>query len=116
MRSRALAFGATDKTLVGAWLSHALFYAYYEGELSRERFLVILAAPTLALTVLPLLVLAGASLDSPFLGGIALANAAGAAGDMVGMWIVLAQIPRGAIVRNNGWRTYWRSARPLTES
>lgn len=102
------AFGTTDKTLVGVWPSHALFYAHYEGELSRERFLAILAAPTFVLTILPLVLLTLSPLDSAFLAAIAFANAVGAAGDMLGMGIVLRQIPRGAIVRNNGWKTYWR--------
>mgnify|MGYP003578868581 CR=1 FL=1 len=39
-------FGTSDGTLPGIWPSRLLFYAHYEGEIARERFLGVLAAPT----------------------------------------------------------------------
>jgi len=101
-------FGMTTRTYVGVWPSKMLFYAHYEGELPRGRFLFVLIAPTLVLTVLPLLLLAAFRLDVPFLAAMAFANALGAAGDLLGIGILLSQIPRGALVRNKGWRSYWR--------
>src|SRR5687767_9433538 len=41
------AFGRSRQTYVGFWPAKLLFYAHYEGELPRERFLLILAAPTI---------------------------------------------------------------------
>ncbi|HYR29298.1 MAG TPA: DUF3267 domain-containing protein [Thermoanaerobaculia bacterium] len=102
------AFGMSARTFVGVWPSKLLFYAHYEGELPRQRFLFVLAAPTLVLTVIPLLLAAALRLDAPFLATIAFTNALGAAGDLLGIGIVLRQIPRGALVRNKGWRSYWR--------
>ncbi|HYH09953.1 MAG TPA: DUF3267 domain-containing protein [Thermoanaerobaculia bacterium] len=101
-------FGLTPRTYVGVWPSRLLFYAHYEGELPRERFLGILIAPTLVLTVLPLLLCLVFRWNSSPLAALALANGLGAAGDLLGMIIVLRQIPRGTLVRNKGWRTYWR--------
>jgi hypothetical protein len=35
-------------------------------------------------------------------------NALFSCGDLVGMGLVLAQVPHNAVVRNQGWNTYWR--------
>jgi len=101
-------FGMTPRTLVGVWPSRLLFYAHYEGELSRNRFLAILAAPLIVLTILPLLLCIVTQWNAPMLAAIALANGLGAAGDLLGFGLVLAQIPRRAMVRNKGWRSYWK--------
>jgi hypothetical protein len=47
-------YGFTDATVIGAWPSKLLFYAHYCGPLSRERFLLVFAMPTLVITGLPL--------------------------------------------------------------
>jgi hypothetical protein len=33
-----------------------------------------------------------------------------ACGDLVGAGLIFFQIPRSTIVRNKGWRTYWKFA------
>lgn len=103
------AFGMSHRTFLGFWPSRVLFYAHYEGELPRQRFLLILAALTLALTVLPLLLCVIFDRNAPMVVAVACANGIGAAGDILGIGIVLTQIPRGAIVRNKGWRSYWKA-------
>jgi RimJ/RimL family protein N-acetyltransferase len=100
--------GFTHETLVGCWPARILFYAFYLGEISRERFLVVLIGPTVVLTVIPLTVIAVLQLDAPLLAAAALANGIGAAGDLLGLFVMGVQIPRGAIVKNKGWRSYWR--------
>lgn len=101
-------FGFTSRTAVGVWPSHLLFYAHYDGELPRDRFLAILVAPTVVLTVLPLLVCVAFRLDAPAVAALAVANGIGAAGDLLGVGFVLAQIPRGTVIRNKEWRSYWK--------
>ncbi|MFA5193474.1 MAG: metalloprotease family protein, partial [Verrucomicrobiia bacterium] len=46
--------GRTDKTIIGIWLSRLLFYAHYEGVLSRTRFLAVFAAPLVVLSLCPI--------------------------------------------------------------
>lgn len=101
-------FGMTPHTIVGVWPARLLFYAYYERELSRGRFLVSLAGPFILLTVVPLSLCVMLHWNSAALAGIALANGVGAAGDVIGVVIVSSQIPWGATIRNQGWRSYWR--------
>ena len=106
--------GFTHETLIGCWPARILFYAFYVGEISRERFLVVLIGPTVVITMLPLAIIAAFQLNAPLLASAAVANGLGAAGDLVGLFVMGWQIPRGAIVKNKGWRSYWRRPALLT--
>lgn len=104
-------FGRSRATIIGAWPSRGLFYAHYSGPLSRERFLAIFAMPFLVITVLPLIVAATGFLPPGFIivaAWFSTWNALFACGDHFGMALILSQVPRGAIVQNQSWRTYWR--------
>lgn len=48
-------FGLSRRSAIGFWPSRLLFYAHYEGCLSRDRLIFILLLPTLVLSFLPLL-------------------------------------------------------------
>ncbi len=99
----------SPSTIVGFMPRAMAPYVYRDIELSRERFMLILAAPTLALTVLPTaLVIAG--IQSWTLLAAAIGNALLAAADILGAAMIAHQIPRGARVRNRGWATWWRPA------
>lgn len=104
-------FGLRPPSVVGVWPAKLVCFSHYEGELSRERFLGIMLSPFMVLTVLPTLLICALALESRVLAYVALANALGAAGDLFGAALLLRQIPRRAIVRNRGWRTYWRDPR-----
>ena len=38
--------GLSDRTVVGFWPARLVFFAHYEGSMSRNRFLAVFAAPT----------------------------------------------------------------------
>ncbi len=109
--------GRTDESAVGLWPSRLVFYAMFTGEHSRDRFLAILIAPFFLISLLPL---AFFSCFPTPLGTIAahLAafcstfNALAACGDLFGVALLLCQVPRGAITRNQGWRTFWKRRAP----
>lgn len=42
--------------------------------------------------------------------GLSLFGSVSACGDLVGAALIFFQIPHSAIVRNKGWKTYWKSA------
>jgi Putative zincin peptidase len=108
--------GLSSRTFIGVWPSRGFFYAHYEGSMPRNRFLLVLAAPFIALSLMPITLIAGLR----FLGWLpeimlslawlSLVNSLGAAGDLIGVWRVSSRIPRAAMVRNKGWKTYWKSA------
>jgi hypothetical protein len=98
----------TDQTLIGIWPAKFLFYASHSGSVSRNRFLVVSILPLLALTVLPLV---GSALSQHIhigLAAMSIVNGTFACGDQVVAAIVAWQVPRKAIVRNQGWQTWWK--------
>jgi hypothetical protein len=86
-------------------------YVLFDSPLPRERVLCMLAAPFAALSLLPLLTL-------PFLHGTAIdlvlafcsLHTAMCAGDALVIWRLATQVPRKALVHNNGWQTYWSAS------
>jgi len=104
--------GGSD-TIVGVWPRRLLFYAHYMGPLSRERFATILIAPLLIISGVPVIVEWLTPIPGPFPFLFAFAssviNATCSCGDVLGVALLLWQVPRGATVRNRGWRTYWKS-------
>ena len=107
-------WGRSPNTILGAWLSKGIFYAHYEGEMPRNRFLLVYVAPYLVLGLLPLglLALLGGALWSPgavvILALVSLFGSLSACGDIIGVILLLFQIPGRALVRNKGWKTYWK--------
>ena len=102
-------FGLSDRTIVGFWPSGGVFYAHYDGELTRERFVAVYLMPLLVISIGPLLVCTTLQKRPEWLVFVSWANAFAACGDVFGTALVLKQIPARAIVRVQGWRTYWRA-------
>jgi hypothetical protein len=100
--------GGPESSVLGFWPSRVLFYAHYFGELSRTRFIAILLMPLLVLTVLPLIVCCILGKASTILIVVSTINALAACGDVFGVLVLLFQVPARAVVRNQGWRTYWK--------
>lgn len=107
-------WGLSPNTLIGLWPSRLLFYAYYHGQVERNRLLVAFAMPFIILSLLPIALLAVLKYFFPVvplattLAVLSFVNGAAASGDVIGFCLVLFQIPSRAIVRNKGWKSYWR--------
>jgi hypothetical protein len=101
--------GLSDRTCIGLWLSRGLFYAHCHGPMSRNRFIAILIAPFVVLSVLPLIVcaLTGVAYPLPVTGSIV--NAFLACGGLLGVLLLLWQVPSDATIQNQSWRTYWHA-------
>jgi hypothetical protein len=112
--------GRSNQSILGLWLSRGMFYAHYEGAVSRNRFLSILAAPYLVLAWVPVIVLALVGNSVPIVYAemlilVALTNGILPAGDVLGFFLLLFQVPASACVKNKGWRSYWKKAVPCGE-
>jgi hypothetical protein len=103
-------WGLSSNTVVGLWLSKGMFYAYYEGEMSRNRLLLVYVTPYIILGMLPTILIATIPELMQSLLWFSLFGSVLACGDLVGAGLIFFQIPRSAIVRNKGWNTYWKSA------
>jgi hypothetical protein len=100
--------GRSAYSILGVWPSRLLFYAHYEGELSRNRFVAVLLMPLVVISFVPLLAAAAMQVTSVWAAYISVLNALAACGDVLGVGLILFQVPATAMVRNQAWRTYWR--------
>jgi len=106
--------GLSRNSIVGLWLSRAVIYASYLGTMSRVRFAVCLAMPFVILSLLPLIGIA--LLKAAFandelikhLALLSLLNGVASSGDLVGLGLILSQVPRSATLQDKGWRTFWK--------
>jgi hypothetical protein len=107
-------WGFSSNSVIGVWPSKVLFYAHYQGAMSRNRFLLVLAMPYIVLGLIPIPIIAVSQVFGltafpvVALAYLSLIGAALACGDAVGFWVILSQIPSSSIVRNKGWKTYWK--------
>jgi hypothetical protein len=99
----------SDKVVIGIWTRRLLFYAHYEGVMSRNQLLLTFAMPFIVLSLLPTSIIGLFQWPSIDLVLLILLNGISASGDVIGLILILAQIPKNAVVRNQGWRSYWKS-------
>jgi len=99
--------GCSSHTVLGFWPAKIVFYAHYDGELTRNRFVAILLMPLFVISIMPLVLAALVGASSGWLAFASSLNAFMACVDILGAGMLLFQIPATAIVRNQGWRTYW---------
>jgi hypothetical protein len=101
-------WGISGASIYGVWPSHGLFYAFYSGELPRNRLLIVLLAPIVCMSVLPLLFALAIGVPHWLVVEVAIISACIAGGDAIAIAIVLAQVPANAFTRNVGYYTWWR--------
>jgi hypothetical protein len=104
--------GRTPNSVVGVWPSRGVFYAHYEGEISRNRLVLMAALPFLLLSVAPVALFWVVGRVYLWLAAVALVNGLASCFDLLVIAICLAQVPARAVLRNQGWDTYWRRIDP----
>lgn len=102
-------YGIGPKTLMGFWPVMGIFYAHYDGPISKWRFITILLAPFAILSIVPLLFCAMFQCQSNILFAISEFNALLSCCDLLGSIFIFCQIPSNAITQNKGWNTYYKT-------
>ena len=95
-------------SVIGIWPAKLICYAVYQGPLSRARFTAILLAPFIGLTLLPLVVAWITGQANMLAMYISTVNAMGSCMDLLGVGLLLRQVPKCGIVQNAGYQTFWR--------
>ena len=109
-------WGRSDQSVVVLWPARLRFGVYYEGCMSRRRWLGMRLAPMIALSVLPAGLLALSKLWPQSieleigLQVLMLVNALGSGGDLVAALLVLRQVPPAGQLCFRAGRAYWRPA------
>jgi hypothetical protein len=106
-------FGLNDETLIAFWPSKVTCYVFYSGTLSRDRWLLTYVLPFLVLSMLPLAICSVFGVVLLELMFISVVNAFCCGGDLfiVGQ-LIMRQVPRKAVMRNQGWATWWKEDQP----
>lgn len=100
--------GRSPDSVVGVWPRALVFYASYDNAVSRTRFLVMVGAPFVLLSVGPVVLFWVTGRVRLWLVFVALVNGIGSCFDVLVIGMVLAQVPGRALIRNKGWVTYWK--------
>jgi putative zincin peptidase len=99
----------TGDSIIGFWPSRLLFYTHYHSQLPCRRYLAVLIAPVVVISLVPLAVCALTATASAFLAIGSAINVWFASGDLFAVGLLLAQVPTNAKLRNKGWRLYWKA-------
>jgi hypothetical protein len=106
--------GTTGSTVLGVTFRPMLLYAAYLGAIGRNRYVAVLLAPLVLLSVLPASLSATGLLDiafSPLLVALTVVNAASSGVDLLGAALILWQVPGHSVLQNHGWPTYWKPSK-----
>ena len=107
-------YGATDQTLIGVWPQKILVYAFYQGAMTRARFIITMLTPFLVLSFLPVFSVAlfrQPPLSGEFLTFLIVAsilNGIASSADILAAALVFWRLPRQAVIRTKGWKSYWK--------
>ena len=88
--------GRSPHSIVGVGWPSTGFYAHYDGELKRNRFVAILLTPLVVISFVPLLVAAVAQTPSGWVAFISAFNAFAACADTLDAGLILFQTPANA--------------------
>ena len=83
-------------------------FAAYTGEMTRETFIKVLLAPFVVITFLGFIYLLTIGRNQ-LIEHIIVFNALSACADCLGVFLILRQIPKNAVVRNKKIKTYWKN-------
>lgn len=107
-------FGLSRSTTLVVWPRGLRFGVFFDGQLSRRRWLLMRTAPFLVLALVPSIWLASSS-GAPddfaleaFLSLMILLNSVGSGGDLVAVAWVARRIPPGSSLLFRGGRAFWR--------
>jgi len=110
--------GLSPRTVMVIWLSKLRFGVYYEGCMTRKRWLAMRLAPLMVLSVLPVALmtlfhyLPAAFAWETFFSVMMLVNGIGSGGDVVAVLWVLFQVPTRAHICFCGGKAYWTPRLP----
>jgi hypothetical protein len=108
--SPTMVAGSSNGAVAGFWPRHLAPCVAFAGALSREAQLFSGALPFVLLTPLRFVVALVIPAATSWMAALSALNALGSAADLLMLGLLGRQAPGGAVVRNQGLATGWRSA------
>jgi hypothetical protein len=103
------AAGRSENLVLGFWPRHFAPYVAYTGALPLKTQLLSGALPLAVLSVVPLLVALVVPSAAWWLALLSVLNVLGSAADLIMLLLLFRQVPRDAVIRNQGFSTWWRA-------
>jgi putative zincin peptidase len=109
-------FGRSDRSILVIWPIKLLFGVYYEGCMSRTRWLLMRIAPFVFLSILPAIFIAlfqyvaFSHMSKTYLEVLMVLNTVGSGADVAAIFLVVSQVPRSASLCFRGGKAYWQQA------
>ena len=104
----------SKNTVIGLWVSHFLFYANSDAAMPSTRMALAAVTPLLVLSVGPVLFSLATGTPLVLASILAVFNLTLVGVDLLLCYLMLARVPRGALVRNQGAKTWWKAISPLS--
>ncbi len=106
--------GTSDHRILVIWPSKLQFGVYYEGCMSRARWLLMRIAPFVFLSTIPAAFIAifqyvaFSHMTKTFVEVVMVLNTVGCGADATAIFLVMSQVPRSAWLCFRGGRAYWK--------
>ncbi len=100
--------GLNKETFIGFWPKMFVPYVYYDDALPRNRFILISACPFIIISIIPLLGSMFTHDLHPLIVAVSYLNGLFCGVDLMGVCLLIRQVPSDAQVRNVGYRGYWK--------
>lgn len=98
----------SNKVTIGFWPKHVVFFSYFSGEITRNRFVLSLIMPFSIISVASIFFLGLTEITNSFIVSLSLINASMSYMDVFGVFLVMSQVPGNTVIRNKGEKSFWR--------
>ena len=111
--------GLSNQSVLVIWPTKLRFGVYYEGSMSRTRWLLMRIAPFIVLSLVPaglLAIFQNVPFNhtiKTFFEVLLVVNGVGSGGDVIAIILVLFQVPPSALLCFRGGRAYWKPMSPV---
>jgi len=98
---------SSDNIIFGVYRS-SMFFAFYKLDMKRERMIICMLFPILLLSMVPLVFIIMLNINLPIINFLILYHITLSSGDLVGVYLILINSPKGCYLKNKGYHTYYR--------
>ncbi len=115
-------FGGSDQSILVIWPTKLLFGVYYEGCMSRTRWLFMRIAPFVFLSILPAVFIAIfqyvalSHMSTTYLEVLMVLNTVGSGADVAAIFFVASRVPHSASLCFRGGKAYWQQATAVSKA
>jgi hypothetical protein len=101
-------FGFSKRSMIQIWPEKMFICAYYLGEITKSRSMIIQIMPFTILSIIPLIIAIITQISPIWLAYMSIVNALIACGDILAIILTMRELPSGAIIRSTGWNGFYR--------